>query len=97
MNHCGAVWLAGFGNEKFAIAEDARSNAGDAAALFMLGLVAIVVLMVVVFAITMARRARKPDHTLEFLDDLNGSEPTATPPAAGPNATWQKPGDWWNK
>ena len=94
----GIVWIAAFGSNKFGVSEGADSTAGDAAALFMLGLVVVVIGLVAAFAISMARRARKPNQTLKFLDELedggNALKPGA-PPSGGPS--WQKPDDWWSR
>jgi hypothetical protein len=94
----GIVWIAGFGNDKFGINEGIDSKAVDAAAFFMLGLVVVIIALVAAFAVSMARRARRPDQTLKFLNELddggNAMKPGA-PPTAGPQ--WQKPDDWWTK
>ena len=58
----------------------------------------IAAVLVAAFAISMARRARKPNQTLKFLDELedggNALKPGA-PPSGGPS--WQKPDDWWSR
>jgi hypothetical protein len=94
----GLAWMAAFGNDKFGVSEGVDSTAGDAAALVMLGLVVVVVGLVAAFAISMARRARKPDQTLQFLDELDDGERPVKANGARPAAPpWQKPDDWWTK
>jgi hypothetical protein len=98
MNAACRIFLAGIGNEKFGVSDDVRSQAAEAAALFMVGLIVLVIGLVVAFAILMARRSRKPDDTLKFLDELEEPPSAPTPPASNaPAKPWEKPADWWSQ
>ncbi|MGI8605453.1 MAG: hypothetical protein ACR2OZ_20965 [Verrucomicrobiales bacterium] len=93
-----AAVFSGLGHEKFGVSEGVRAGAAQAAALFMIALTVLIIGLVVAFAVTMARRSRKPDQTLKFLEDLDVDERNPVPPAASRTAQpWERTADWWRK
>jgi hypothetical protein len=77
----------------------------EGAAATMLAVIAVVAALVGFCAWSVARRSRRPDATLEFLEDLDRARRRRPPPptrertkASEPGMPpWEKPDDWWKK
>ncbi len=93
------VYAAALRGEGFGTEHGHSAAAADGAALVMLGVVFFVAGMVAAFALTMRRRARRPDPTLQFLAQLADEEKSATPQEARATAgeSWERPPDWWKR
>ncbi len=51
-----------------------------------------------VFVWVIARRARRPDPTLVFLEELGEEEKNQAGPVDAPEREpWERPSDWWKK
>jgi hypothetical protein len=76
----------------------------EGAAATMLAVIMVVAALVGFCAWSVARRSRRPDATLEFLEDLDRARRRRPPPtrkrtnASEPGMPpWEKPADWWKK
>lgn len=86
-----SLFLA-IGNDKFGIDGGMRSGAVEAASLVMLGLIVLILGLVGAFVLMLARRTRRPDETLTFIEAL-----PAEPPADEQAAPWEASADWWKR
>jgi hypothetical protein len=80
-------------------------SAAEGAAATMLAAVVLVVALVGFSAWILARRSRRPDPTLQFLEHLDRSRKPSPPPptrertrpSESAHPSWEKPDDWWKK